>query len=135
MRRGWAIVAGVLVVLALIGVGVGAYNAGLHVAVRDAAESGRVVVGPGYGWHGYGWGGFGFFPFGLLFFPLLIIGIVLLVRFAMGGPRWGGWGPGPHAPRPDEARSRLEERFDEWHRRQHEQGSTSADPGGGTPAS
>ncbi|MGZ4114987.1 MAG: hypothetical protein ACXVQT_07920 [Actinomycetota bacterium] len=89
------------------------------------------VVGPGYGWHGGG-----FFPFGFLFFPLVVIGVVLLVRFAIGGPRaWvHGWdhGHGPHGPWSDEGRARFEERFGEWHRHQHEQGSTSPDPGGGT---
>jgi hypothetical protein len=131
MRRGWPIVAAILGVLLLVGVGVAAYNAGVGAGARPAVESGHVVqvVGPGYGWHG-GW----FFPFGFLFFPLFIIGIVLLVRFAIGGPRgWGrgyGWG-GPHGPWSDEGRARFEDRFDEWHRRQHEQGSTSPDPGGG----
>ncbi|MGZ4131262.1 MAG: hypothetical protein ACXVPR_10625, partial [Actinomycetota bacterium] len=62
--------------------------------------------------------------------------VVLLVRFAIGGPRaWvHGWdhGHGPHGPWSDEGRARFEERFGEWHRHQHEQGSTSPDPGGGT---
>jgi hypothetical protein len=132
MRRGWPIVATILGVLLLVGVGVAAYNAGVDAGVRQGAEAGQVVeVVDGHGY--YGWHG-GFFPFGFLFFPLFILGIFLLVRFAIGGPRWGrgyGWG-GPHGPWSDEGRARFEDRFDDWHRRQHEQGSTSPDPGGGT---
>jgi hypothetical protein len=132
--RGWRVLVVVLIALAIVGIGLGAYHAGVDEGVRQAAaDGGRVVevVGPGYGWHGYG-----FFPFGFLFFPLVVIGIVLLVRFAVGGPRgWGhGWdhGHGPHGPWSEEGRARFEERFGEWHRHQHEQGSTSPDPGGGT---
>jgi hypothetical protein len=136
MRRGWGIAAAILGVLLLIGVGLGAYNAGLDVGVHRGADAGQVVEVVGHPGYGYGWHG-GFFPFGFLFFPLLIVGIVLLVRFAVGGPRWrGGWayGQGPHGPWSDEGRRRFEERFDEWHRHQHERGSTSPDPGSGTTA-
>jgi len=84
MRRGWPIVATILGVLLLVGVGVAAYNAGVDTGVRQGAEAGQVVEVVGghgyYGWHG------GFFPFGFLLFPLFIIGIFLLVRFAIGGP-------------------------------------------------
>ena len=136
MRRGWAVaLTAILATVLLVAVAVGAYHAGVDAGVTRGAEAGHVVEvvgGPyGYGWHG------GFFPFGLLFFPLLIVGGILLARLAIGGPRWrGGWGygPGPGGGRSDEGRSRFEDRFDEWHRRQHEQGSTSADPGGGNPA-
>jgi hypothetical protein len=135
MRRGWAIVAAILGVLLVVGIAVGAYHAGVNTGVRDAAGPGHPieVVGGPYGWHG----GFGFFPFGFLFFPLFVIGIVLLIGFAFGGPRrWGhhgGWGPGGYGPWSDEARNRFEERAGEWHRRQHEQTSTTTDPGGGPP--
>ena len=138
MRRGWGIVGAILVVLLLVGVGAAAYHAGVDVGVRRGADAGQVVEGVGGPGSGYGWHGYGFFPFGLLFFPLVIVGVVLLVRFAVGGPRWGrGWGhgPGAHGPWSDEGRARLEDRFDEWHRRQHDQGSTSPDPGGGGTAS
>jgi hypothetical protein len=131
MRRGWGVLAAVIGVLLIVAVAVGAYHAGVDSGITRGADAGHVVevVGPGYGyWHG------GFFPFGLLFFPLVVVGIVLLARFALGGPRgWGhGWdhGHGPHGPWPDE-RARFEERFGEWHRRQHEQGDASPDPGGG----
>jgi hypothetical protein len=132
MRRGWGVVAAALGAVVLVGVAVGAYHAGVDAGVMGGADAGHVVevVGPGYGyWHG------GFFPFGLLFFPLVVIGIVLLVRFAVAPRGWGhGWnhhGDHPHGPWSDEGRARFEERFGEWHRRQHDQGSTSPDPGGG----
>ncbi len=141
MRRGWTIaLAAILAVVLLVGVGVGAYHAGVDAGVTRGAEAGHVeVVGsPGYG---YGWHGGFFFPFGFLFFPLVIVGVILLVRAAAGGPRWGrGWygpGYGPGGGRgawSDEARARFEDRFDDWHRRQHEAGSTSPDPGGSPPA-
>lgn len=131
MRRGWGIVAVVLGILLLVGVGVGAYQAGVDAGIRRGADAGQVVevVGSGYG---YGWHG-GFFPFGLLFFPLVIVGVVLLVRAAFGGPRWGrGWyGPGGAGPWSEQGRGHFEERAQEWHRRQHDQGS-APDPGGGS---
>jgi hypothetical protein len=130
MRRGWAIaLAATLGVLLLVGVAVGAYHAGVDAGVTRDGHVVEVVGRPGYayGWHG------GFFPFGLFFFPLAIIGVFLLVRLAVGGPRWGGgWGHGPYGAWSPEGRARFEERAGEWHRRQHEQGSTSPDPGGGS---
>jgi hypothetical protein len=108
MRRGWAIVAAVLVVLVTIGVAVGAYNAGIDEGVRRGAEAGQVVevVGGRYGY------GHGFFPFGLFLFPLFIIGAIFLVSRAFRGPR-GSWGhdhgPG-FGPWSEEGRARFEDR-------------------------
>lgn len=129
MRRGWVIAATILVVLALVGIGVGAYNAGLDTGIRRAADAGQVVevVGPGYGWHGGG-----FFPFGFILFPLFVIGIFLLIGSAFRGPR--GWGHGYRGPGPwgEEGRARFEDRFDEWHRRQHDETPAAPDRGGGS---
>jgi hypothetical protein len=133
MRRGYGIVAAIVGILLLVAVAVGAYHAGM---TAEAVHGGHVVqvVGPAVGvWHPW------FFPFGFLFFPLIIIGVILLVRFAVGGPRWGhgwgygpggGWGHGPgnHGPWSDEGRARFEDRFEQWHRHQHER-----TPGGETP--
>jgi hypothetical protein len=133
MRRGWGIAALVLTILLLVGVGIGAYHAGVDEGIRRGADAGQVVeVVGGYGYGGHG----GFFPFGLLLFPLVIVGVVLLFRAAFGGPRWGGgwYGPGSRGPWSEEGRARFEERAGEWHRRQHEQRTTSPDPGG-DPAS
>jgi hypothetical protein len=138
MRRMMVVGAVILAIVAVVGIGVAAFNAGVDEGIsRELAQTGngdRVVrvVGHGYGW-GYG-RGFGF-PFGLILFPLFIIGIVLLVRGAFARGRWGGprwWGPGgpggpggygPPGPWGGPAA------FDEYHRRLHEQPRTPAGPG------
>ena len=58
MRRGWVIVAAILTVLAVVGIAVGAYNAGVDEGIRRGAEAGQVVEVVG---GRYGHGGF-FFP-------------------------------------------------------------------------
>ena len=136
MRRTMVVGAAILAVLAVIGIGVAAFNAGIDEGVSRQVASGDTgqvvrVVGPGWGW-GYG-RGFGF-PFGLILFPLFVIGIILLVRGAFwrgrwGGPRWGGpggWGPGSYGP-PGPWGGPAG--FDEYHRRLHEQPPAPSDPG------
>ena len=125
MRRGWAIALAVVVTLLLVGIGVGAYNAGVDEGIRRTADSSQVVQVVG------GYGHRGFFPFGLFLFPLFFIGLFFLIGGAFRRGPWGG--PGHHhgGPWSPEGRSRFEERANEWHARQHEQGSTSPDPGGG----
>jgi hypothetical protein len=124
MRR-WSLVAVMLlVVLAGIAIGVGAYHAGYDHGLEASGRVTQIVreVGPR-----------GFFPFGLFLFPLFIIGIFLLIRAAFWGRYWhgpgrwgsdhedhGGW-PGPR-------------RFEEWHRRQHEQATGDHPGAGGEPA-
>jgi hypothetical protein len=142
MRRTMVVGAVILAIVAVVGIGLAAFNAGIDEGVsRQLAQSGdtqQVVRFYGHGW-GYGYGrGFGF-PFGLILFPLFIIGIVLLVRGAFwrgrwGGPRWGGpgWGPGGYGPPGGWGGPQA---FDEYHRRLHEQPRTPAGPGdapGGT---
>lgn len=130
MRRGLVIVGVVFVVLAAIGIGVGAYHAGeAHGVAREIASTadGTQVVHVVDG-DGYGWGHRGFFPFGLLLFPLFVIGTVLLVRAALwrgGGPWRNGWGPGgpaPGGPGFGRAGARAEwfARAEAWHRSMHE---------------
>jgi hypothetical protein len=154
MRRTMVVGAVILAIVAMVGIGVAAFNVGVHQGVTsELAQSGSAdqvvrVVGPGYGWYGYG-RGFGF-PFGLILFPLFIIGIVLLVRGAFargrwGGPRWGpGWGPGGWGPGGPGGPGGYGPRgpwggsaaFDEYHRRLHEPqapaGPDDAPAGGGT---
>jgi hypothetical protein len=97
----------IVVILVGIAVGVGAYNAGLHQGLAESGRGGEVVrvVGPG----------FGFFPFGFFLFPLFFIGLLLLLRGAFWRGRWGGPGPGHHEWRGGPPR------FEEWHRRMHEE--------------
>ena len=140
MRRTMVVGAAVLAVLAVIGIAVVAFNAGIDEGVSrqlaTSGETGQVVRVVGHGW-GYG-PGFGF-PFGLILFPLFVIGIVLLVRGAFwrgrwGGPRWGGpgWGLGGYGP-PGPWGGPAG--YDEYHRRLHEQSPAPAgpddDPGSG----
>lgn len=137
-------IAAILLVAALaIGgglVAVTAYQAGLGTAVTTAvAEGGNVVTtvpayGYGYGWHPGGFG-FGFFGFlGTLLFLFLLIGLLRAVFFRGGPGR--GWGPrgGPGAWGPGRAwmETRGREGFDEWHRRAHDQGSSSEPPASNT---
>ncbi len=127
MRRGWAIVAAIVAVLAVIGIAVGAYNAGIDEGVRRGAEAGQVVEVVG---GRYGHGGWGFFPFGFFLFPLFIIGAFLLIGWAFRGPRTWGHDRGPgFGPWSDEGRARFEERAREWHRHEHEE-SSSRGPAG-----
>lgn len=130
MRRGMGILVLVLVILGAIAIGVGAYNAGLHEGLQEAGKAGEVVREVG---RGYGYGpGYGFFPFGLFLFPLFVIGIIFLVRGLFwrrhwDGPGHGYWGPGPGKGGPP--------MFEEWHRRQHEQGPADRPGTGSEPES
>ena len=107
MRRTMVVGAAILALLAVIGIGVAAYSAGVDEGIsRQVAQSGHAdqvvrVVGHGWGW-GYG-PGFGF-PFGLILFPLFVIGIVLLVRYL----RSDHSGQAPTAPTAEQV---LAERF------------------------
>jgi hypothetical protein len=103
MRRGIGVVTVIVLILAAIAIGVGAYNVGLNEGLEEARRGGEVVrvVGPGFG-----------FPFGLILFPLFLFGIFALFRAAAWRGRWGG--KGAHGP--------WSERAEEWHRQLHEQG-------------
>jgi hypothetical protein len=122
MRR--AFVVGLVLLLALAGVaiGIGAYHAGYDHGLDQVASGARVVhvVGPGYGG----------FPLGLFLFPLVFIGIFLLLRGAFWGRRWGGpgsWGPGGGPWN----RGQM---FEDWHRRQHGEGTGEPTGSGNQPA-
>jgi len=126
MRRATAIGVTLLGVAAAVLIAVGAYHAGLS---HGLAQHGQVVhvIGPGYGWGG----GWGFFP-GFLLFPLFLFGIFFLVRGLFWSRRWGGPGPGGGHEDHWQDRSR---RFEDWHRRQHEQASGDHPSAGGEPSS
>jgi hypothetical protein len=120
MRRGMWIGVLLLVILVGIAVGVGAYNAGLHQGLEESGRTGEVVRVVGHGG--------GFFPFGLILFPLFLLGIFALMRGMFWRGRWDGPGPGHWG-------ERGPARFEEWHRRQHEQGTGDHPGAGGEPAS
>ena len=121
MRRGVAIVA-LVMILAGIGIGVGAYQAGERNGIAQGIEQVQVAQENGQEVqvvHVVGDEHRGFFP-GFFLFPLFLFGGIFLIkgifwgRFGRGGPH--GYGPGPWN---DEGRRRFEERANEWHQRQH----------------
>ena len=101
----------VLVLAGAAAIAIGAYNAGM---AQGFVESGRVLAAPPAGTqYVYVWPrpwGFGFFPIFPIFFLLFFFFVVrgLLWR----GPWRGGRGPGHGGVPP---------RFEEWHRRAHEE--------------
>ena len=125
MRRGMWIGVVLLVILAAVGIAVGAYHVGVNHGLDQVSSGARVVrvVGPGYG---YG------FPFGLIFLPLLFFGIFFLARGAFWRRRWAGSGLGHHSP---EGWGGGRAMFEDWHRRQHEQGAEGPSGSGDEPAS
>jgi hypothetical protein len=116
MRRGIGVLAVILVIVALVGVGNIAYERGIDEGiVRGLEQAGsdvQVVRVSGDGYRG----GF-FFPFGFLLFPLFLLLIFGLFRRAA----WKGGGH-HHGP------GGWQGRYEEWHRSQHEGGSGDAGP-------
>lgn len=106
----------VLTLLIAVGVGVAAYQYGLHDGLSQQIQNlpANTVPAPGYGYPYYGphWGyGGGFFPF-FPIFPFFGFLFVLFILFAIFRPRrWHGGPYGHHGPG---------QRFEEWHRRAHE---------------
>ena len=127
MRRWMWIGALILVILGGIAIGVSAYNAGVSHGLEQTGRAVEVVRVVG---HGY-------FPFGLFLFPLFFIGLILLIRGAFGRRRWGGPGPGDSGPGHwgPGGWSNRQAMFEDWHRRQHEQGTGDHPGSGGEPAS
>ena len=122
MRRGFGIGVMILVILAGVAIGVGAYNAGLEEGIArgltDAGEGSQVVRVVGDGFRGG-------FPLGLIFFPLFLFAIFGLFRGAFWRGRWERPGPGHgHGPWENEAK--------DWHRRQHEGSGMAPSEGGGS---
>jgi hypothetical protein len=127
----FGVLAAIVVVAVVAGIGIGVYNAGVSEGVAEAArlaqaagESPAAVVYPPYIGHpgyGYGWGG-GFGFFGILFGILFLFLIFGLIRAAFGWGRWGGGGgrgPGGWESRNE----RIAEMHRELHKRDEPQGS------------
>ena len=105
-RFGWALA---LLLLALgVTASIVAYNAGVsHGLAQVATATGNATPLDAYRWH-RPWGLFPLFPLLFMFFWVFVFR-----AFWWGqGPRWHhGYGYGPYD----------RERFDEWHRRAHDQ--------------
>ena len=121
MRRWFGFGVALLVILAGVAIGVGAYHAGYNHGLVNSGHVREVVVGPGYG---------DGFPFGFLFFPLFFIGLFLLLRGAAWRRGWRGGPWGHHGPGSPEGQQRIEE----WHNRLHEQATGDHPGSGGEPA-
>jgi hypothetical protein len=112
-----------VVILGGVALGIGAYNAGVSHGLTEAGHATQVVrvVGPG-----------GFFPFGFFLFPLFFFLLLFLLRAAFWGRRWGGPGGGRwEAGRSSHGRGAM---FEDWHRRQHGQGTGDHPGAGGEPS-
>jgi hypothetical protein len=124
MRRGIGVIALLVVILAGIGIGAGAYNAGERDGVAQGIEQVQVAQENGQDVqvvHVVDDERHGFFP-GFFLFPLVFIGLFFVLGGVFrGAGRWGHGGPGGHGPGPwnDEGRRRFEERAREWHQREH----------------
>jgi len=100
-RGFFGVLAVIVLVAVLAGIGITAYNAGVSEGVAEAARAAQaagdapaVVIPPYAGpHHGYGWGGGPGF-FGIILWILGFFLIVGLLRVAFGWGRWGGGGPG-----------------------------------------
>ncbi|MDP9271169.1 MAG: hypothetical protein M3P14_09415 [Chloroflexota bacterium] len=141
MNTAFRVIAALLLVGVLVGIGAGVYNAGVSQGLAQnvtAVASGAPAAAYGYYYPGFvgphwGWG-FGFF--GIFFWILGIFLIFGLLRAAFGWGRggrhygrWGGYGPGGwKGPGTGDPRREM---LDEWHRGAHGE----ADAGSGkTPA-
>ena len=108
----WAAISlAVVAVLMAVGIGAGAYQAGVAHGLALQIPAGATPEAVPYYWYGYGWHrpwGFGiFFPFFFVFLWL----VVLRGIFWGGRRRWHYYRHWDDMP----------SRFDEWHRRAHEQ--------------
>jgi hypothetical protein len=123
MRRGVAIVA-LVMILAGIGIGVGAYQAGERNGIAQGIEQVQVAQENGQEVqvvHVVGDEHRGFFP-GFFLFPLFLFGAFFLIGgIFRGAGRWGRGGPHGYGPGPwnEEGRARFEDRAREWHQREH----------------
>jgi len=124
MRRGFAIIALLVLIFGGIGIGVGAYRAGERNGITEGIEQVHVAQQNGQEVqvvHVVGDRGPYFFP-GFFLFPLFLFGAFLLIGgIFRGAGRWKG--PDRHGHGPglwnEEGRKRFEERAQEWHRTQH----------------
>jgi hypothetical protein len=129
------ILASLVVVALLIGLGVSIYDAGIQQGIVDA---GRVPTGaavPYAGGYGYphGFFGFGFLGFLFpLFFLFLFFGILRAAFW--GGRGRGGWGHGGHGWDRESWQSERERHIADLHQHLHETGNTGSggSSGGGS---
>lgn len=135
MRTFFRVLAALLLVVVVIGIGTAIYNQGVTAGMAESAQqataSGEAApANPGW-WdrdgayiHGPAGAGFGIlaFVFGTVFTLLLIVVTVGLARIAFGGWRGGGPGSGPGGW------SSRRDRVEEWHRDMHRRDGPDGEP-------
>lgn len=139
MGTAFRVLAALLVVGVLAGLGFTVYNAGVSQGVAQGAGLATASGTPAVVYGGY-WGvgphwGWGFGVFGIFFWILGIFLVFALIRAAFGWGRWGGrghWtdhGPtGFDGPRGFGGRREM---LEAWHREAHERGGTATGPSAG----
>ncbi len=128
------VIAGIVLLAAIVGIGVFAYNAGMTQAALTTlpAPSAEVGAQP-YPYAGYGmhyWHPFPFFSFGCfgLLLPLFLLFLAFgAFRRMLWGPRWG-WHGMHHMHRMGmmgaEGERGVPPFFEEWHKRAHGESDT-----------
>ena len=124
------IFAGLVLLAAITGIALFAFNAGAATHIQVPANSTGPAPYPVYGYPFF-WGGFPFFGLGC-FGPLIAILLFFLafraLSFVFWGPRWGRWHGMRHAWRHGwDEENGVPTMFREWHDRAHGQ-STPQDP-------
>ncbi len=123
MERRWfpRLLAVVLALVILAGIGYGVFNLGFAQGLASKAAPAARQAGtpaPYYGWPLWFGGGpfWGFHLLGLFFGIFVLFAVLRLISFAFWGPRWGYWRHG-HGGWDDE--HDVPPRFREWHDRAH----------------
>ena len=122
-RVGFRILAALVLVAAVVGIGIFAYNAGVATHVQLPANGTGQAPYPYYGyglWHP--WPFFGFGCFGPLLALFLFFIALRAFSFLFWGPRWGRWGHMRHGWRHGwDEEGGVPPMFQEWHDRAHGQ--------------
>ena len=124
------IVAAVVLLAALAGIAIFAFNAGAatHIQVPAAPNGQAPYAYPYYGfWRPFPFFGFGFGCFGPLLAVLLLFLAFRAFSFMLWGPRWGRWGMHHGWRHGWGEEGGLPPMFKEWHDRAH--GQTPPDQG------
>jgi hypothetical protein len=129
------VIAALLLVAVVIGLGAAVYNAGVSAGLTEAAQqaiasgdAAPVVPVYGYGYGPYIHGPFGWGFFGIFFWIFGFFLLFALLRAVFGWGRWGGRGPrGPNG-------WSGSHRAEEWHRELHRRNGEASGEGDQRPA-
>ena len=129
------VIAALLLVAVVVGLGAAVYNAGISAGLTAAAQQAIASGDPapvvpvyGYGYGPYVHGPFGWGFFGIFFWILGFFLILALLRAVFG---WGRWGGGPRGP--GGWGGRRSEMAEEWHRELHRRSGEGSGEGDQRP--